>query len=66
MSNAPTSAKADEWKWKVENAARTLQEARKIEGDKKLHAAALKEMKKERDAIDKALSCSVGRAAMTK
>ena len=38
-------------KYEIENAARTLKEAEKIKQDKKLHAKAMEELKKEMKAL---------------
>lgn len=53
-----TPAKTDaqrEWKWKVEAAAASLREAQKVEGDPKLHKAAIAELKRQREAITEAI-----------
>ena len=42
-------------KWKVENAAETLQRVMEIRQDKKLFAAALKVLKEKRQAVKKTL-----------
>ncbi|NIA16704.1 MAG: hypothetical protein GWP08_21850 [Nitrospiraceae bacterium] len=47
---------AKEKQWLVEGDARTLIEAQEIMADKKRHAAAIKEVKKQRDAAAAALN----------
>jgi len=59
MASSPTTAKVDkaeEWKWKVEDAARTLMAFEKIRSDPKLLAAAKAELKKQRKEIDRAVN----------
>lgn len=63
MANAPKAVKSDaaqEWEWKVEGAARSLQDAMEVQADAKLHAAALVLMKKQRTALDKAIGQTKG------
>ena len=45
------SQKAEEWKWKVEDAARTLLAATKVKRDKKLYRAAIAELRRQRTEI---------------
>ena len=47
---------ADEWKWKVESAARTMKEYFKVKADTKLRKAAVAYLKKEQSEIGKAIS----------
>lgn len=47
-----------ERKWKVEEAARTLIKAEEIKKDKELFSAAIKEIKRQRDAATNALKLS--------
>jgi len=46
---------AKDWEYEVEDAARTLIKAQQIKTDKKLYAAALKELQKQRDALNQEL-----------
>lgn len=47
---------AEDWKWKVESAARDLREAAKIKRNPKLYKAAIAELKKQRSEITKVIS----------
>lgn len=51
-----TGTKAEEWRWKVEDAARTLREAAKVKRNPKLYKAAIAELKKQRSEITKVIS----------
>lgn len=53
--NSEPKMASEEWKWKVEDAARTLTRAEEIRADAKLLAAAKKEMQKQQKAIAAAL-----------
>lgn len=48
--------KAQEWKWDVENAARTLAEAAKVKRTPKLYKAAIAELKKQQREIGRVIS----------
>lgn len=60
---AVTSEAAERWQWKVESAADTLQEAEEIKTDKKLLAAAKKELGKRQKAVATVLG-KLGAAVM--
>lgn len=48
--------KAEEYKWKVEDAARTLREAAKVKRNKKLYKDAVAECKSMRGDLTKVIS----------
>ena len=48
--------KAEERKWEVESAARSLLEAAKVKRDKKLYKAAIAELKKQNSNLTKVIS----------
>ena len=52
----------ERWRWKVESAATTLQEAVEIRDNPKLHNAALKELAKRAKAAKRAIKGSPGAA----
>ncbi|KKN83604.1 hypothetical protein LCGC14_0298440 [marine sediment metagenome] len=61
------SQTAEDWKYKVKDAARTLREAQELKADTKLYKAAIAELKKEQKAIGVALKANrQGRALMSK
>ncbi len=59
------SPAAQERKWQIERAADTLMEAEEIKANKKLFAAAKKELAERQKAIAR-VSCNLGRAVMKK
>ncbi len=62
----PTKAiSAEDWKWKVESAADTIMRAEELKMDKKLYAAATKELKNRQKALNTVLK-SKGSVLMTK
>jgi hypothetical protein len=55
MANVAKPQTSDDWKWKVEDAARTLIRAEEIKADAKLFAAAKVELAKQQKATSRAI-----------
>lgn len=58
---------AEDWEWKVKDAANALTQAQELKKDKKLYAAAIKELQNRQKAVGQALAANnVGKAFMSK